>query len=460
MALSCVFGLDSCNETEDLDNKEVRIREQEELYLRMTEELEKEKLPPLMLEWEDGCVVLYRGEKEVKRIEEFTFVSTRKPYTSSGKHTGGYLWEDHLYNLLDVPRKTGYLYFQKHRNRYLTSYLGVSPSRMVRMLQACMFKAFIPEDLKEISQKYCRASGGKRSWVKDYVMNLHKRQDVVRQCINDKQENIIPLVLAQKPTEENINPSAIRKMIGKSLWKKVLKQSKTRNHLMVEAMRKGIVHSLPTAVELPTTLLKTGKLGSSYNDLDVVAVLKQKRLLSKTEEHRQVVNIIEDTKSMYRQLELDIPKQSKLWDLDKWKERHDFLTNKINLQKYSPEPFKWVSKLTKKCTSECGKITAVLLDNALDIRNEGSKMHHCVGSYSSRSADGKYLVWHIIDNISGKEELSTLGCWVGDESVRFNQHYGVCNSSVTGEEVKTFVDKLISSTNKQLNKGEHHEKSV
>ena len=40
-------------------------------------------------------------------------------------------------------------------------------------------------------------------------------------------------------------------------------------------------------------------------------------------------------------------------------------------------------------------VVAVPLVNMQQVQEEGSKMHHCVGSYASVCAEGEYLVWHL-----------------------------------------------------------------
>lgn len=418
--------------------------ESRQTYNKLMKELQENPVEPLYIDWEDGAVILKRGDK-IKKITKFKNISTKKAYKSCKHHRGVYPWEGTMKDF-KVPSESFNIYFQKDRLQYWTKYLGITPKRLVKIYQACMFKAFIPQDLKEIAQKYCRSSGKKRPFIKEYIQSLNDRQHIIRQCLQDGQENIIPFIISNNRTE---TPSEFRSTIGKSMWKKLLKQSKTRNYLICETMRKGLYTSLEDVIGIPTSVLKNPARGCSYDDT-IIGLLKKDKSLTKPEYHGKICNTVTDTKRMYQQLGLPIPKQSSKWDIIKWEDKHSWCVEQINLKKYSPTPFPWMKGLTKESTSACGNYRAILLDNALAIRSEGDKLHHCVGMYSGRVRDGKYLVWHIED-ISGDNQ-STLGCYLTEGKVSFNQHYGHCNSRVTEDGVLAFREQLIKGLQKEIKK--------
>ena len=415
-----------------------------ETYEKLMKELQENPVEPLFIDWEEGAVILKRGDS-ISKITKFKNISTRKSYKSVKHHLGTYPWEG-VMNDFGVPSESFNIFFQKDRLNYWTKYLGMTPKRLVKIYQACMFKAFIPQDLKEIAQKYCRSSGKKRPFIKDYVQSLNSKQDIIRQCLLDGQENIIPYIISNNKVE---TPSEFRKTIGKSMWKKVLKQPKTRNYLICEALRKGLFDTLDETVNIPTSILKNPSRGCSYDDA-VVSILKRSKVLTKPQYHAKTCNTVTDTKRMYEQLGLTLPKQSSKWDLNKWEEKHSWCVEQINLKRYSPEPFKWMGKLTKDFVSDCGKFKATLLDNALAIRTEGDKMHHCVGMYCDKVSRVEYLVWHIED-VNG-DNPSTLGCYLREGEVKFNQHYGYCNSRIKDEEVIPFREELMKITQKEISK--------
>ena len=94
------------------------------------------------------------------------------------------------------------------------------------------------------------------------------------------------------------------------------------------------------------------------------------------------------------------------------------------------------------------------LVNMQQVQEEGSKMHHCVGSYASMCAKGEYLVWHLT---KGDVE-TTLGINVQSERVmiafgknlyNFNQHFGHCNAIVEDQDLKDAAIFIVNMLNEQ-----------
>ena len=406
---ACVVE-DTCGNT--------RREESTKAFTHLMSKLGKKEIHPLKISWEEGVVILKRNNKEIKRIEDFVPVSTRKQYKSKNHHIGVYPWEQYISEQLGV--KDGWkINFQKDRLAYYKKALGGSPKTYVRELQACMFKAFIPEDLRDIVHKYCR-TGVRREWVKEQVTSVPKKAPLLRQMIKDGQTNIIPFALASK--DENFNISDFRKSVGKSVWKTLVKNSTTRNYLICEASRKkvmvediftrSVTSNLDGVVNLipyPSTLLKNRDRRLGVYPMEAVNLMKKDRVLGKVGEHHKYVQTIKDTKHMYGQLEKTVPKQSSKWTLDKWEEKHEWCIEQINLKKYSKTPFEWMNGMHKTFNTDKG-YSAEILDNAFSIRTEGDIMKHCVGSYSDRVEDKRYMVVSIKDK-EGKN-YSTLGCYM------------------------------------------------
>tara|TARA_Y100001963_G_scaffold34148_1_gene47359 strand:- start:4463 stop:5908 length:1446 start_codon:yes stop_codon:yes gene_type:complete len=461
--------------TEDKGDN-TRLEESTKAFTHLMARLDKQEIHPLKISWEEGVVILKRNNKEIKRIEEFVPVSTRKRFKDKNHHTGVYPWEQYITEQLGI-RDGWRINFQKDRLAYYKKALGGSPKTYVRELQACMFKAFIPEDLRDVVHKYCR-TGGRREWVKEQVTSVPKKASILRQMIKDGQTNILPFALASE--NEDFNIRDFRKSVGKSVWKTLVKNSTTRNHLMCETAR-NTRSGVPfiTFIDYPSTLLKNRQKDLGVYPMEAVNLMKKARVLGKKEEHHKYVQIIRDTKSMYKQLERVIPKQSSKWDLSKWEEKHAWCVEQINLKKYSKTPFEWMNGMHKTFNTDKG-YSAEILDNAFSIRTEGDVMKHCVGSYSDRVKDKRYMVISIKDK-EGKN-YSTLGCYKEYKTLRikcknksvfrglggsaemdesterlvFNQHYRHCNQSVQDEYIKDFATWLIIQINKQL-KGEHYE---
>ncbi len=413
---------------------------------------EKGEIHPLKISWEEGAVILKRNGVEIKRLENFIAVKTKKVYKDKDKHIGEYPWEQYMYTLLGEEMLPAYeIHFQKDRLAYFQKVLGGSPKIYVRELQACMFKAFIPEDLQHVVHSFCR-SGIKRDWHERLVTVVPAKANTIRQMIKDGQSNIVPFALNTEKKEFNV--SEFRKQVGKSVWKRLLLNSTTRNGLMCETARNTRA-KLPVTdfIDYPSTLLKNRQTSLGTYPMEAINLMKKDRVMGKTSEHHKYVQTIKNTKDMYNQLQKELPKQSQKWELDKWEERHNWCVEQINLKKYSKDPFKWMEGMHKTFTLETKQgntYTAEILDNVFAIRTEGEVMKHCVGIYGGRVADKKYIVVGIKD--SGGKNYSTLGLHLNtkDGHATFNQHYKHYNQQVDDDSVRSFANWIILQINKQF----------
>lgn len=392
--------------------------------------------------WKQGEVVVgWSDSEESFSLKTFNFISTRPKFSAKrGKHSGDYSWTWSLFKLLDAPESISYVSFQKDRNELLSRYFGYSPKSVARQLQACMLKAFIPEDLKGVAQKYCRKSNSRRNWDDLKVDVLYKRQNLIRQCLRDDMENVIPLILGSGV--ESVTD--LKGKVGKGCWKRLVKNSCTRNKHLAENVKGNfepfVVNNLNS---LPSSLLRSllsrkdsWEGGINYSKY-TVDLLKRMRILTKREHHRKINNIVSDTVRMVNDLGRKLPKNCREWDFPKWEEVHDKCVKDIRKKQYSDKPLDWLRKLPKEFKDD--KFTATLLDNKLAIVLEGDKMHHCVGGYATSVEHANYMVIHI----SGEEE-STLGLYVdyGNKELSFSQHYTYCNQKVS-EDSKEFGKKVM-----------------
>jgi len=99
-------------------------------------------------------------------------------------------------------------------------------------------------------------------------------------------------------------------------------------------------------------------------------------------------------------------------------------------------------------------VVAVPLVNMQQVQEEGSKMHHCVGSYARMCAKGEYLVWHLT---KGSVE-TTLGITAQHENYIFavskdkynlQQHYGFCNAAVEDADLKAAAKSVVKMLNEK-----------
>ena len=80
-----------------------------------------------------------------------------------------------------------------------------------------------------------------------------------------------------------------------------------------------------------------------------------------------------------------------------------------------------------------------------EVREEGKKMHHCVGGYAASCARGEYLVF----SLTKGEEEATLGISVRDGKYTFNQMYHKYNKVVEDKDFFSTSDTIIKTLNKR-----------
>ena len=424
-------------ETEDKskEREKERIEESSKLYVSLLKNI-PEGQECVSVSWEEGKVLVHRGDNLINTITKFTPISTRQRFPDTGQHRGNYDWEVSLISAFCIPEKAQGVGYQKDRMMYFTRYLGHTPKFLLRQLQACMLNAFVPKDLINVANNSCR-TGRRRTWITKYVNNLSERRDTIRQCLLDGQENIVPFIVS---SEDKVTPSELRSDLGKGNWKTLLRNSVTRNTLLSRRINICGV----AVINTPSTLLRGS--GEPVICAYTIKVLKGLRSLGKPDTVRKVHNTITDTRRMYSQLQKELPKQSKSWDWGKWEERHSWCTEKINEKKYSKDVFDKLKEYPTNFESAGGKYTATLLRSAYDIRNEGENMHHCVGSYSDLSEKGDYLVLSMSDE---RGKVSTLGCKVHQKEsvVTLNQHYGYCNATIKDKDLIKFSKEVIENLN-------------
>lgn len=250
--------------------------------------------------------------------------------------------------------------------------------------------------------------------VNKAIENYH----LVEQALRDKTINLLPLMLAYGEDTQQL-----KRRFGKGLWKKLANTSKSRMKYLAE-----VIDADGEWVDVRTGILEKVK-GRLWDDSQLIAARLSPTVRQYDETYHTIADTIRMAKQRYEQYNTD-------WSLKRWQEEHDRLTNMVLLGRYSDKPF------CDTVTYEEDGYTFILLNNQMAIATEGKVMHHCVGSYAGRAAEGSYAVF----KVEGKER-ATLGLNLvtqGDERFEFDQCYGLCNSRVS--------DKLRDAAYKILRK--------
>lgn len=316
-----------------------------------------------------------------------------------------------------------------------TEKFGITPSNFKKCFNAAMRRIWVAPVEKHVMRYAFGCNGKIVNWK---VSEIWNNKHLIEQCEKDGIENVVPFVV-----KTGLSPKELKEALGKSVWKKITRQSMTRNkYLSMHGIKN---RDISTAVDFPSHILKRGGMVAIPWDETGKWLLDQGLYSSYKKErdcHYQLnkfVNIYKDTKRMSEQLGKGF---SAKWSADKMKSKHEEYTKLVLLKKYSPEPFNHLKGFEVSGVAN-GKYIAELCASPLAIREEGESMHHCVGGYSDYVAQNKYLVYSV--KKEGKRS-STLGIWIEEGKYRFSQHYGACNARLTDQEeielAHVVIDKL------------------
>lgn len=407
----------------------------------------------LQITWTHQEVVVSQEKRENIVITEFKPIERKRGGSISKNHP----WEEFICNIIGSTffEVKSVLPFHKDRMKYYTNMLRCRPTKFVEMYNACMCKAFIPHNLSHIADKFCRKRLGR--FNRNMVSRLNERKEFIIQLEKDNMRNVVPFFL-ESSDEHSV--TSFRKLVGKSTWKKLLRNSESRNKKLAHYFYnrrnwygEDDKYSLQYLSTLPSSLIPKNVFGD-VPSLEEVSLFKHMKILTKPFEQGRISNTVKDCKRMANNLGRCLPKGHTKWNYGEWYQHHEKLVELTNLKKYSKDRFEWLDVL-KDINLESENYTGDILDNAFDIRNEGDAMKHCVGEYSGSVENGDYIVISIRNKEDG-DRSSTLGLNVykGEKSftVKHSQHYKQCNKRVECAEEKEFAQNIITAVNKILNK--------
>lgn len=282
--------------------------------------------------------------------------------------------------------------------------------------------------------------------------------DEMEQAEKDGIRNITPLIAVYRKT-----PSELKDYFGKGLWKKLCKNSYTRNTLLVKKFRED---ELKDNLHIPSTILE-GRLPvtsfwvwKNYGGTMKESIFKGDWTEMETEK-RRAYSLFDDTLRMSRTLGQIF---SHDWSARKMEEKHGEYTRIINdrheanlRERRIRDDEKWkkiyaiqdnfdLKNIVQQTEWEIHGVKAKLLTTKKQVSDEGCTMHHCVYMHSDMVVEGKYAVVHL----SGEEE-TTLGLHikiVGNVMVyEVDQHYGVCNKFVESESQVKAAQEVVLQLN-------------
>jgi hypothetical protein len=440
---------------------------------------------------EEGKVSFGKMSSSADNVVFFT--KNRFPHRVRG---GSPLLNDFLSRVLSKEQfRDAHVYAQEqadrklyHKNFYqkCSEILGCTPSKALKLWNAAEFYTKVQPRL-DLVDLLARGRGGMVSAGR--FQDVVKTEPLLRETLNDNLKNILPWVFCMKK-----NPKELRDNFGKSLWKRLCKNSFHRNNLLVKALDDytdcfslglsslddGLREILLELEKIPSTLLANklfmhfrkywkSDYGYDFVNKNIISSVPMCHVTSAVIRiARNKMTKIIDTKRMADQLGVKF----NIWkyDIDSFEKVHDLFTQKINEQMYSPEPIKCLDSIEDKYL-KVGSYEIELLDSRYAIHQEGVEMRHCVGSYAGNVAQGEYLVYSIKKD--GKR-VSTLGLNKGRSSRHvtcfedlvvesseevaptslkvvptweFDQHYSFANGKIQDMMQVFLADLIISRLN-------------
>jgi hypothetical protein len=342
---------------------------------------------------------------------------------------------------LAVPRKDMKSCYKEAGDKF-----GMSPAAALKWYNAISYKTFVGS----IDNQHVRnfALCWMQKGVKPQALNrLRRVADKLDQVKKDGIYNVAPLVYASERS-----PQELKAELGKGLWKKLHKNSFSRNKLLSFAsIRDKDAHE-----DIPSSLLHLLNSRNFPVGKDTILYIKDKLKGSWTNKDRckMVANLHEDTKRLSRILNREM---SKNWSVDRLKEEHDRMIQLYNNQNRIREqarqsrdlddPIEYEDNPMK--SYEKNEYTAIRLNSIREYHKEGQDMEHCVGFYGNQAAEGTYICYQIRKD---GEHYSTLGIMrhqMGKKAVyTFNQHYKKHNHEVDLDSAEEFATMLIGELNK------------
>ena len=379
---------------------------------------------------------------------------------NGGPTLGGNAYR-YLRNQFEVCRLFKFIYGSKpvpggtkEFNKRWSDFLGMPVSLWRKRFNGMMYDHYV-KPVEEYSYLF-RTRGGKVD--NDLLRQVTDVKSILDQAVKDGNKHLTPFVVRYQA-----DLPEIKKILGKSLWKKVCKQSMTRNLYLARKMGYfAAMHgmsaeerdrqNLSNLIWAPSYYLKYAGLALPPEAAETFlkSGVGGKSQPLRTREWVYWVNVVVDTDRMATRL--GEPFNIK-WSMRKMNEKHEEYTQKIELRKYSKDPFPFEPLTIEK---EVDRVVwkAESLNSAYEVREEGLRMRHCVASYAEYCHDGEYAVFSIKKD---GEHYSTLGI-SGSRTVclesttwRVDQHYMACNKSIE-HDLGWLEAEVLSKLNVKMDK--------
>lgn len=359
----------------------------------------------------------------------------------------------------------------KGRNKWFSDNLGTG---FFRAWNGAMWAAWVG-DLRPYALKLCGTRiKGKPALSNIKITRLRQNWPLVEQCIKDGNWHIAPLVHGFGMT-----PHEFKEMLGKGLWKRLARNSFTRNKAIVDRLyraehthvptgeysRQTFIKRLQAAETLPTRWMSWPLFegpGPSPVVAWYIAECRKAKRVSKV----VAMEAQGDIQHAYDAMRL-AARFGEAWTecgLETMRRRHDEYTRRLNEEyrigrgvdiRWGPpvraiDPTPWETFGWPETLEQDG-YTLTLLNSEPLLREEGQAMHHCVGSYDHRARRGEAIIYSVKykgERVSTAEFSVAQTMTGGDWVVRQNR--AVCNQDLPKqhqEPVKNILNNMAAQMN-------------
>ncbi|MDM8536024.1 PcfJ domain-containing protein [Desulfobacterales bacterium HSG17] len=338
--------------------------------------------------------------------------------------------------------------------------LGTSVANFCNMLRGATFRVHIlPE--KSIHDRFDwmpTISGKRTKWVRNasIIDKVNTCLPVIKRYLSDGNAHLAAFSMLTGDACQS------KRILGKGLWKKLTRNSQSRNDLiwrtlgvhMSYAVDNALKHLIGFINNVPTTLLKSLDASTLYDIYDIEQKYGVKNLLAKIVRYLNVplykMSVMEiDTERIIVSDTIRMKNNfNPCWSISRIHREHDQAVKGAMAKTHTTKPFHSTSFFPAALHNDAG-YSAVLLDSPYAVGTHGNEQHHCVGSYIHDMAEGNYVVY----KITGPDDVeSTLGIANDHGDIMLSdQHFLACNEILKDKEHKAF-GTFISARVKQIMK--------
>ena len=347
--------------------------------------------------------------------------------------------------------------------RDYTNKFGVTPSNLCKIIAGVVL-----EKVVKAHPEWDKLFASKRSWHHGNKFEYIEYEPEMQQCRKDGIPHLIPFVGKFGKT-----PQELKKHFGTSNWKKVCKNTYSRNKLLANTRVEYEAHE--TILNLKSDALRYVHNDSLIMPMSLIddirkdLKLKSYKAMHKNLSYMRSFNIVRDTLRR-------VPNAKLTWSYRRFKEEHAKMVQAQTLEANKARAerdeeyakrlkinFKDLHSWLEPVEFESG-VKAVPLMNMQEVILEGSVMRHCVGSYAEWAARGKYIVWHLtkgdVEATLGinaqpsiRQALTADKFGESLEKYSFQQMYGKFNEIIADGDFKKAADWIVYKMNSSIRKG-------